>query len=238
MEAALQCPVGSMGSEYTSFHVPREYIPRMAGLDWSSAARRVFIDPVTGLITLMSPSSEHERYAGGADRLADRLGEAYGIRVLGLGSTRWRRPGDLEHTGAEPDACYYIGEKALAWDRADGEGVDALEAFEACTLPDLVVEVERSHGDGRKPGFYREVGVREMWRLDSRPDGREMDILDLQAPDGPVKRTTSSVLPLCTPAFVLEALEPASRGRLTELDALIARHAATPAPEKMRTISA
>ena len=231
MEAAPQRLVGSMGSQYASFRVPREYIPRMAGFDWNSVARRVFIDPVTGLIALMSPSSEHERYAGGADRLADRLGAAYGIRVLGLRSTRWRRPGDPENTGAEPDACYYLGETALAWDRADREGLEALEAFEARTPPDLVIEVERSRGDGRKPGFYREVGAREMWRLDIGPDGRQMDILDLQAPDGPALLAASSVLPLCTPAFVLEALEPASRGRLAELDALIARSAETPAPE-------
>ena len=57
-----------------------------------------------------------------------------------------------------------------------------------------------------------------------------MDILDLQAPDGPAPQAASSVLPLCTPAFVLEALEPASRGRLAELDALIAQSAETPAP--------
>ena len=223
--------VGSMGSLFRNYQFYPEEIPTLTEIDWNRMARRVFIDSVTGLIALMSPSSEHERYVGGTDDLVKAVGRAYGIRFVALHSTRWRLPDDLDKTGAEPDACYYLGATAEDWRRAYDEGPEAVAAFEAANPPDLVVEVERTHGDETKPGFYRALGAIEMWRLDIRPDGREMDILDLQAADGPVKRTTSSVLPLCTPDFVLEAVELAARGDLDDLDEMIARAAKTPTPE-------
>ncbi len=228
--------IGSMGSLFRTYRFRPEEIPILAEIDWSRMARRVFIDPVTGLIALLSPSSEHERYAGGVDRLVDALGRALGgDHSINLHSTRWRLPGDPEHTGAEPDACYYLGKTAEAWRRAHREGRDALAAFEEANPPDLVVEVERSHGDETKPGFYRALGAREMWRLDVRPDGREMEILDLlRAERGPAPLPASSVLPLCTPEFVLEAVELASRGELDELDELISRAAASAPHEEWR----
>ena len=47
-------------------------------------------------------------------------------------------------------------------------------------------------------------------------------MLDLQAPEGPVKLESATVLAGVPPAFVLEALALAIRRRLVELDALIA----------------
>ena len=94
-----------------------------------------------------------------------------------------------------------------------------------------MVEVERSRTDDRKPGFYREVGVVEMWRIDITRERREAAILDLQAPNGPAELPASAVLPLCTPDFVLEALELAVDGRIRDLDALIDREAAAPRGE-------
>ncbi len=76
-----------------------------------------------------------------------------------------------------------------------------------------------------KPRFYREIGVPEMWRIDITRARREVAILDLQAEYGSAARPASAVLPLCTPDFVLEALELAIDGRIRDLDALIDRHA-------------
>ena len=98
-------------------------------------------------------------------------------------------------------------------------------AFVETNPPDLVVEVERSRGDETKPHFYREIGVPEMWRIDITHSRREVAILDLQALDGPAALPASAVLPLCTPEFVLEALEFAIDGRIRNLDALIDRRA-------------
>lgn len=224
-DRAMERSTGSMGSEYRRFHIDPEALPLFRDFDWNSLARQVFVDPVTGLVALMTPSSQHEGYASGADRLVEALDRKYDLRAILLGSTRWRRRGDPENTGAEPDACFYLGEKAERRAYARLAGEEALEAFETATPPDLVVEVERSHGDETKPRFYREIGVPEMWRIDITRARREVAILDLQAEYGPAARPASAVLPLCTPDFVLEALELAIDGRIRDLDALIDRHA-------------
>ena len=218
---------GSMGSELRHWQFRPQEIPALAAkLDWNDLGRRVFIEPRTGLISLMSMSSTHGAHAEGVHDLVGVIVRAYGILRIGLGGTRWRRPGDPVNTGAEADASFYFGEKALALQQVP---IAEWDAFAAAHPPDLVVELERIHGDEGKPAFYRELGVPEMWRLDFDKDRRlEVEILDLQAADGPALLDASTMLPLCTPAFVAEALGPASRGRLSELDALIreAREAA------------
>ena len=227
----MERSTGSMGSEYRRFHIDPEALPLFEDFDWNSLARRVFIDAVTGLVALMTPSSQHEGYAGGADRLVEALDRKFDLRAILLRSTRWRRPGDPGNTGAEPDACYYLGEKAEGFRRACRGGDAAETAFVEASPPDLVVEIERSRGDGAKPLFYREIGAREMWRLDIRREGRKAEIVDLQAPGGPKDLAASAVLPLCTPGFVLEALELARLGLVRDLDALIDRQAEAAPPQ-------
>ena len=222
---AMERSIGSMGSEYRSFHIDPEALPLFRDFDWNSLARRVFIDPVTGLIALMTPSPQHEGYASGADDLVRALDRKYDLRAVLLRSTRWRRRGDPENTGAEPDACFYLGEKAERCAHARRAGDEPLAAFVEANPPDLVVEVERSRGDETKPRVYREIGVPEMWRIDITHSRREVAILDLQAPGGPAVLPASAVLPLCTPEFVLEALEFAVDGRIRDLDALVDRRA-------------
>ncbi len=219
----MERSIGSMGSEYTRFRFPPDEIPVLAKLDWTAIARRVFIDPASGLVALMSPSSKHERYAWATGRLMDAMGRELDLSVIALGATRWRRPEDPENTGAEPDACYYLGRSAERWIEAYGRLKEAeLEALERCMPPDLVIEVERSRGDEDKPDFHRRLGVPEMWRLDISGNRREAVMLDLQAPDGPAQLRSSAVLPPAGPAFVLDALELAVAHRLAELDALVA----------------
>ena len=177
-DGAMEHSTGSMGSEYRRFHIDPEALPLFRDFDRNSLARRVFIDPVTGLIALMTPSPQHEGYAGGADRLVEALDRKYDLRVVLLRSTRWRRRGDPENTGAEPDACFYLGEKAERCAHARRAGDEPLAAFVEANPPDLVVEIERSRGDGTKARFYREIGVPEMWRIDITRSRREVAILD------------------------------------------------------------
>ena len=213
---------GSMGSRFTLYRFVPEEIPRLSRLDWSIIGRRVFIDPVRGLIALMSPSPEHEEYTRGVDRTVQDMCRALGLPVVTLGSTRWRRPDDPEHSGAEPDACFYLGDAAERRDEARRKGKEALAAFYRLTPPDLVVEVERSRGDADKPAFYRRLGAVEMWRLDISGNIREAVMLGLQAPEGPEILQASDVLAPATPAFVLDALDLAVDNRLPELEAAIA----------------
>ena len=209
-----------MGSVYTTYSFFPEHIAGLAEFDWNRLARRVFIDPVSGVIALMTPSPAHERQARGLDwAMAAVAGRGY--PVAPLGSTRWRLPEDPRNTGAEADACYYLTEKAMSWRAIDPMDDNALEAFVLKTPPDLVIEVERSRGDETKPLAYRRLGVPEMWRIDIAGNTREAVMLDLLAPDGPSIIACSAVLPGATPAFVLDAMELATQGRFAELDALI-----------------
>ena len=212
---------GSMGSRYTLYRFVPDEIPRLARLDWNIIGRRVFIDPVRGLIALMSPSPEHEEYTRGIDRTVQDMCRALGLGVVTLGSTRWRRPDDPENSGAEPDACFYLGMAAERRDAARRKGTEELAAFYRRTPPDLVIEVERSSGDADKPAFYRRLGATEMWRLDISGNTREAVMLDLQAPRGPAILDASRVLVPATPAFVLDALQLAVENRLSELEAAI-----------------
>lgn len=209
-----------MGSVYTTYSFFPEHIAGLAEFDWNRLARRVFIDPVSGVIALMTPSPAHERQARGLDwAMAAVAGRGY--PVAPLGSTRWRLPEDPRNTGAEADACYYLAEKAMSWRAIDPMDDSALEAFVLKTPPDLVIEVERSRGDETKPLAYRRLGVPEMWRIDIAGNTREAVMLDLLAPDGPSIIACSAVLPGATPAFVLDAMELATQGRFAELEALI-----------------
>lgn len=213
---------GSMGSEYVRFRLDPEAVPLLTEkLDWNLLARRVFIDPVTGFVELAKPSMAHERQTRGMEGVMVAAARK-GRPVASLGSTRWRRPEDPTNTGAEPDACYYLGDRAERLDEIDPLDEDDHDTFALENPPDLVIEVERSSGDGDKPLAYRRLGVPEMWRIDISGNVREAVMLDLQAPDGPAELESSIVLPGATPAFVLEALALAIRRQFPELDALIA----------------
>ncbi len=213
---------GSMGSEYVRFRLDPEAVPLLTEkFDWNLLARRVFIDPVTGFVDLMTPSSTHERHARGVDWTMEAVARK-GFPVAPLGSTRWRRPEDPRNTGAEPDACYYLGETAERWDETDLMDEGAQDVFALRNPPDLVIEVERSSGDEDKPLAYRRLGVPEMWRIDIAGNVRVAVMLDLQAPASPVELEASIVLPGASPASLLEALQLAIRRRFPELDALIA----------------
>ncbi len=220
----MDVTTGSMGSVFRTLRVPPSEIPFMAGIDWNTIARRVLVDPVTGLIELMSPSGLHEGYAHGTNIAVGKIGDAFGIRYAARGATRWkRRPDDPPNSGSEPDACFWIGPSADAWTRACDDGPEAQDAFEAATPPDLVIEVERNSDNPDKPIIYREIGATEMWRLDvGRDRTLHAEILDLQHSDGPeTRRDASAVLPLCTPEFIRDAVELAYRARGDELGILI-----------------
>ena len=220
MAYLFETSTGTMGSRFISLQVPPDCFRDMARIDWSECFKRVFIDPVTGSISFMAPSASHENRSSSSDLVMMSL-DRKGFPVHGLGSTRFRGPGDRE---AEPDACYYVGVKVERYLAAVEEGNEALDQFARETPPDLVLEVERSHADRGKPSFYRDLGVTEMWRLDmSENDRDEVAFLDLQAPGGPAPSGFSIVLPGATPAFILEALGLAARRRYEELDALLDR---------------
>ena len=195
MNHATTTHTGPLGSTIHSLRADAETVKALAAIDWDRSFRRVRLDPVRGLVTLMSPSRLHERLAEIVAHVVDAAGSAVTGASMGLRSTRLRGPGEPPGTGMEPDCAFYVGARARAYRAAAMEGEAAADAFLERTAPDLVVEVEITSADEGKIERYRDIGVRELWRLRGRKGTRDLhvDFLALR-PGMPPRPMPASVL--------------------------------------------
>ncbi len=162
----------------------------------------------------------HERYAEAVGVVARAAGRQLGLRLSSQGSSRFRHPNT--NRMVEPAACFYFGSKAETWLELWTEDRETATQWARKTPEDLVVEVERTHGDEEKPDLYRAVGVTEMWRVDVPASGPAVVVvLDLQAAGGVREADQSLVLPGATRDLIANAVELAAGGGLVELEALI-----------------
>ena len=198
----------SLGSEYVAFRASRDEVIALAQSDLVNAFRRVALDPVRGLVMLMSPSGGHEGISGAMDDLVSCIATLKGIKMDKLRATRWRKENDPKNTGNEADCSFYFGQKAVecreAYARSEAEG----DAYTFRVPPDLVVEVGLTHESKEKYLSYRDKGVVEFWQLNARPrkQGRSTvtaTFLDLQAQSGPMEIESSLNLPDVTPTHVV-----------------------------------
>ena len=217
---------GALGSVIHVIRADPDTIAELAAVDWNRHFRRVCLDPVRGLITLMSPSRLHEDLTELIDRIVDAAGSAVADAVKALRSTRLRGPGEPPGTGMEPDCAFYIGERARDYYAAVGEGLAAVEAYVERTAPDLVVETEISSFDEGKIVRYGGIGVRELWRLHGRKgsDDLSVDFLALDPECEPRKLDASQVLGGITPEDVCEAVDKVRLSRtLAERTEVVSR---------------
>ena len=207
MNAPATMHTGPLGSTIHVLHADAGTIAELAAIDWSRRFRRVCLDPVRGIITLMAPSFPHEDLAEILGHVVDAAGGAIAGATKGIRSTRLRGRGEPPGTGMEPDCAFYVGERARKFYAARAEGAAA--AFVERTAPDLVVEVEITHADEGKAERYGEMGVRELWRLYGRKGARELraEFLALRAGSAPRRLGASEVLNGLTPDDVCEAVE-------------------------------
>ena len=221
--------VGPLGSAIHVLHADAHTVEQLAAIDWNRHFRRVCLDPVRGLITLMSPSRLHEDLSDMFDDIVDVAADALGRSSKGLRSTRLRGRGEPPGTGMEPDCAFYVGERADGYQAALMEGEAAADAFLEGAAPDLVVEVELTSTDAGKAERYGQIGVRELWRLHGRKGSRELtaDFLALKPEGAPRPLAASQVLEGLTPADVCEAVEGVrssrTRAERTEAVARIVR---------------
>ena len=218
--------VGPLGSTIHVLRADAGTVAELAAVDWNWHFGRVWLDPVRGLIALMSPSFPHDDLTEICGDIVDIAANTLRRTSKALRSTRLRRRGDPPGTGVEPDCAFYVGDRAERFLVVLAEGYAAAEAFIEHTGPDLVVEVEITNADEAKVERYAELGVRELWWLRARRDSREIeaDFLAL-TPDGPARvLAASEVLDGLTPADVCEAVEPVRRSRnRTERTEAVAR---------------
>ena len=221
--------VGPLGSTIHSLHADPDTIAALAAVDWNRHFRRVCLDPVRGLITLMAPSRLHEDLARIFVDVVDVATEAFGRPSNGLLATRLRGRRDPPGTGMEPDCAFYVGERARGYRAALIEGKAEADAYLERTAPDLVVEVEITSVDAGKIERYGDIGVRELWRVHARRDSEEIgaEFLALESGRPPRSLIASEVIAGLQPADVCEAVEGVrlglSRGERTEAVARIVR---------------
>ena len=201
--------VGPLGSTIHSLHADPDTIAALAAVDWNRHFRRVCLDPVRGIITLMAPSRLHEDLARIFVDVVDVATGAFGRPSNGLLATRLRRRGDPPGTGMEPDCAFYVGERARGYRAALIEGAAQADAYLEHTAPDLVVEVEITSVDEGKIERYGDIGVRELWRIHARRGSRELgaDFLAFEPGLPPRSLITSEVIEGLQPADVCEAVE-------------------------------
>ena len=200
---------GPLGSTIHVVRADADTVAELAAVEWNRHFRRVRLDPVRGIITLMSPSRLHEDLTRILDNIVDTAGSVLVGAVTGLRSTRLRGRGEPPGTGMEPDCAFYVGERAREYREALIEGEAAATAFVERTAPDLVVEVEITSADEGKIERYGEMGVRELWRLHGRKESKELraDFLALQPGSAPRPLDASELFPGFTPDDMCEAVD-------------------------------
>ena len=215
MSKPVTMHTGPLGSVIHVLQADPETVAALAAVDWNRRFRRVWLDPVRGIITLMAPSYQHEDLTELVDQIVDAAGSVISDAVKGIRSTRLRGRGDPPGTGMEPDGAFYVGERARRYYAAVGEGNAALDAFVLHTAPDLVVETEITHHDEGKIARYADLGVRELWRLHGRKGSDELrvDFLALGSGSAPRKLSASRVVAGLTPGDVCEAVEKVRVGQ-------------------------
>ena len=201
--------IGPLGSTVHVLRADEDTVVALSAIDWSRHFRRVCLDPVRGVVTLMSPSRLHEKLTRIFDDIVDAAGSAFAGASDKLGSPRLRGRGEPPNTGMEPDCAFYVGERARGYFTACDEGEAAAYAFVERTAPDLVVEVEITSADRGKAERYGELGVRELWLLHGRKGSTELrvDFLALRPGSAPRRLDASEVLTGLTPGDVCEAAE-------------------------------
>ena len=187
---------GPLGSTIHVLRADAGTVAELAAIDWNRHFRRVCLDPVRGLITLMSPSRLHEDLTTILDHIVDIAGSIITGGSKGLLSTRLRGRGEPPGTGMEPDCAFYVGERARGYLKTLRQGEAAADAYLERTAPDLVVEAEITSADEGKAERYGELGVRELWRLHGRKGTRELrvDFLALGSGSAPRELDASEVL--------------------------------------------
>lgn len=200
--------IGPLGSTVHVIRADAETVAHLAAIDWNRHFRRVCLDPVRGLITLMAPSYTHEELALILDQIVDIAGSVLSGGSKGLRSTRLRGPGEPSGTGMEPDCAFYIGERARGFFRSRRESRAAVEVYVERVAPDLVVEVEITRADEGKAERYADMGVRELWRLHGRKGTEELrvEFLSLDSESAPHRIDASLVLAGLTPDEVCAAV--------------------------------
>ena len=155
--AAVTEPAGVAEQRVILRNVSWQTYERLLEEQQENAAARLNYD--RGVLEIMILLLRHERIKHLLATLVELIAAQRGLDVEGVGSTTFRRE-DLAR-GFEPDAAFYLRHAA----RMRGREQVNLPSDPA---PELVIEIDISHGSLDKLPVYAGLGVVEMWRYDGQ----------------------------------------------------------------------
>ena len=138
----------------------------------------------TGTLTVMTTSSEHEKYARFFEGIMTVIRLRRRTNILSFGSATMRKR--IKAKGSEPDACFYVQTAAALGNRMQ---ID----FAVDPPPDIAVEIDIHHDSLSKFSIYAGLEVPEIWRY----DGERLSIFHLQE-DHYIAQDASRALPVLT----------------------------------------
>ena len=118
---------GPLGSIVHVLRADAGTVAELAAIDWSRRFRRVCLDPVRGLVTLMAPSRLHDNLSTILGDIVDIAGSDLTGGAMGLLSTRLRGRGEPPGTGMAPDCAFYVGGRAKGYRAALAQGEAAAD---------------------------------------------------------------------------------------------------------------
>lgn len=135
-----------------------------------------------GNLSIMSPSSKHEKCKDLILRIAITIADELSLELESFGSTTFKRQ-EVQKAG-EPHTCFYVQNAASV------AGKSELDQ-EVDPPPDVVVEIDVSHSSANKFFFYQHVGAPELWLY----DGASVQFFHL-TPQGYVVEQASRAFPM------------------------------------------
>jgi len=145
-----------------------------------------------GTLTVMTLSTEHEKYVRFLESLITAIKLRLRLNILSFGSATMKKR--KRNKGNEPDACFYVQSADLLGKRIQLD-------FEVDPPPDIAVEIDVHHDSLFKFPIYAALGVPEIWRY----DGQELTISVLQEGQY-VTVPHSQALPLLSSQMLTEFL--------------------------------
>ncbi len=171
--------------------------------------RRIRMTYLDGTLTLMSPQYPHEKVGQLLNLLVRAVVKALGLELKGTGSTTLRRGETRRGAGKEPDTSFYIGANELRM-----RTMTTLD-LTVDPPPDLAIEVDHKADSSSAMSIYARLGIPEVWRY-APADDVALRIYRLEG-EGYEEEDRSLLLPVLTPALILEALRTLDEARMGEI---------------------
>ena len=203
---------GPLGSTIHVLHADPQTVIELASIDWNRSFRRVCLDPVRGVITLMAPSRLHEELARTLDHVVDVAASALTGAVKGLldgaaSGTRCRGRLPPVRAWSRTARSTLVRRPGPTAPRSRREKTRPMRSLTR-TPPTWWWRSRITSANESKIERYADLGVRELWLLQA-PEGSgtpHAEFLALRPGTAPRRLASSAVLRSLTPDDVCEAI--------------------------------